>query len=113
MKCFACQNFGDYVGQCLQKKKKKKQQTAASTKVEEFTAIFEREFSLCTGHVDRERETIITNATIDIEREYSLLTGHSLSASTTNTWYIDSGASSHMTSAREMFFELSQARIDA
>ena len=37
---------------------------------------------------------------------------HSFSASTTNTWYIDSGASSHMTGAREMFSELSQAGID-
>ena len=27
-------------------------------------------------------------------------------------WYIDSGASSHMTEAREMFSELSQAGID-
>ena len=59
-----------------------------------------------------ERASIITSADIDIEREYSLLTGHSLTASTTSTWYIDSGASSRMTGAREMFSELSQAEID-
>ena len=80
--------------------------------MEEFTARFEIEFSLCTGHVDRERASIITNADVDSEREYSLLIGHSLSASTTDTWYIDSGASSHMTGAREMFSELSHAGID-
>ena len=72
---------------------------------------FEREFSLCTGHVDRERASIITSTDVDSEREYSLLTGHSLSSSTTSTWYIDSGASSHMTGAREMFSDLSQAGI--
>ena len=80
--------------------------------MEKFTARFEREFSLCTGHVDRERASIITSANIEIEREYSLLTGHSFSASTTNMWYIDNGASSHMTGAREMFSELSQAEAD-
>ena len=71
-----------------------------------------REFSLCTGHVDRERASIITSAYIDIEREYSLLIGHSLRASTTNTCYIDSGTSSHMSGAREMFSDLSQEGID-
>ena len=56
--------------------------------------------------IKRERESIITSADIDIEREYSLLIGHSFSASTTNTWYIDSGASSHMASAQDMLFEI-------
>ena len=45
VRCFACQNFGHYVGRCP-KKKKKQQQTAASAKVEDFTARFERVFSL-------------------------------------------------------------------
>ena len=40
------------------------------------------------------------------------MTDHSYSASTSNTWYIDSGASSHMTGAREMFSELSQTETD-
>ena len=55
---------------------------------------------------------MITNTDMEIERDHSLLTGHSFSVSTTSTWYIDSGASSHMTSAREMFSQLSQAGID-
>ena len=75
--------------------------------MEEFTTVFEREFSLCIGHADRERAPIITSVDVDIEREYSLLRGHSLGASTINTWYIDSGALSHMIGAREMFSELS------
>ena len=70
MKCFACQKFGHYVGQCPQKKKKK-QQTTASVEVEDFTEIFERDFSLCTRHVDREIESIITSEDFDSEREYS------------------------------------------
>ena len=112
MKCFACQKMGHYVGQCPQKKKKKKQQTAASAEVEDFAARFQREFSLCTGHVDRERASIITSANVDSEREFSLLTDYSYSASTSSTWYIDNGASSHMTGARDMFAKLSQAKTD-
>ena len=40
------------------------------------------------------------------------MTDHSYSVSTSNTWYIDSGASSHMTGAHEMFFEISQEYTD-
>ena len=40
------------------------------------------------------------------------MTGHSYSASTSSTWYIDRGASSHMTGAREIFSELSQIETD-
>ena len=40
------------------------------------------------------------------------MTDHSYSASASSTWYIDSGASSHMTCAREMFPELSQTETD-
>ena len=53
VKCFACQKMGHYARQCPNKKKKK-QQTTASTEVEDFAARFQREFSLCTRHVDRE-----------------------------------------------------------
>ena len=40
------------------------------------------------------------------------MTDPSYSASTSSTWYIDSGASSHMTSAQEMFSKLSQTKTD-
>ena len=52
------------------------EEEVASAEVEEFTARFEREFSPCVGHVDRERASIITSAEIEIEREYFLLIGH-------------------------------------
>ena len=39
--------------------------------------------------------------------EHSLIAGHSLSAfATSSTWYIDSGASSHMTGDRDMFAKM-------
>ena len=107
VKCFACHKMGHYVGQCLNKKKKKQQQTAAAAEVDDFATRFQSEFSLCTGHVEIERASIITSVDVDRQREFSLVTDHSYSASASNTWYIDSGASSHMTGAREMFFELS------
>ena len=45
VKCFACQKFGHYAGQCPNKKKK--QQTTTSTEIDEYAARFERVFSLC------------------------------------------------------------------
>ena len=42
VKCFACQKFGHYVGQCPNKKKKK-QQTTTSVEIDEYAARFERE----------------------------------------------------------------------
>ena len=49
---------------------------------------------------------------MDMDSEHSLLAGHQGSPSTSTTWYIDSGALSHMTGARDMFSELSQTGSD-
>ena len=46
VKCFACQKFGHYAGQCPNKKKKK-QQTTTSAEIDGYAARFERVFSLC------------------------------------------------------------------
>ena len=40
------------------------------------------------------------------------MTDHSYNAFTSSTWYIDSGASSHMIGAHGMFSKLSQTEID-
>ena len=45
-------------------------------------------------------------------REFTLVIDHSYSASASSTWYIDSGASSHMTGACEMFSKISQTKTD-
>ena len=45
--------------------------------------------------------------------EHSMIIGHSLSAATNfSTWYIDSGASSHMTGDRDMFTEMSESGFE-
>ena len=45
--------------------------------------------------------------------EHSMIVGNSLSASTTSsTWYIDSGASSHMTGDQDMFIETSETDLE-
>jgi hypothetical protein len=79
VKCFACHEFGHYVGQCSNKKKK---QVASSVDVDEFTHRF--------------------------KKEYSLLVYLSFRASSTSIWYIDSGASHHMTGVREYFTDLTE-----
>jgi hypothetical protein len=79
VKCFSCHKFGHYAGQCPNKKKK---QTIASTTVEEFSTKFDNEFSLVVC--------------------LSTRTTHS------DMWYIDSGASCHMTGVREHLTDLTQ-----
>jgi hypothetical protein len=79
VKCFACHKFGHYVGQCTNKKKK---QTTASIEVEDFSTKFDKEFSLIACLSSR--------------------------TTTPDTWYIDSGASRHMTSVREHLTYITQ-----
>jgi hypothetical protein len=79
VKCFACHKFGHYAGQCPNKKKK---QTTASAEVEEFSTKFDKEFSLIACLSSR--------------------------TTTPDTWYIDSGASCHMTAFHEHWTDLTQ-----
>jgi hypothetical protein len=76
VKCYVCKKFGHYAGQCPNKKKKKGG-TAATIEEIDFQTQFQREcaFLICCASV-----------------ELAL-----------SIWYIDSGASSHMTGLRENF----------
>jgi hypothetical protein len=79
VKFFECHKFGHYVGQCPNKKKK---QTTTSTEMDDFSTKFDKEFSLVV--------CLSTRAT------------HS------SVWYIESGASHHMTGVREHLKYLTQ-----
>jgi hypothetical protein len=86
VRCFACHKTGHYASQCLNKKKKKKSkpEVSASAEVEEFVERYEKEFSLMTGPVGSG-----CLAFKDIE-----------------SWFVDSGASRHMTGLRSVFLDL-------
>ena len=47
-----------------------------------------------------------------IDTELSLMSSQSASASTSSIWYIDSGASSHMTGIRQYFTDLTETGLD-
>jgi hypothetical protein len=79
VKCFAYHKFGHYAGECPNKKKK---QTTTSTAVEEFSNKFDKEFSLVV---------CLSTRTTD-----------------SDMWYIDSGASRHMTGVCEHLTDLTQ-----
>jgi hypothetical protein len=82
VKCFACKKMGHYVGQCSNRKK---QGGTAATADGEFQAQFEREcaFLICCISVE----------------------------TTPSIWYIDSGASSHMTGVRDHFTDLKEPEV--
>ena len=83
VKCFSCQKFGHYAGQCPNKKKKK-QQTTTVIKIDEYAARFEKEFSLFAGGCV-ERASSITNDDMEDQTENFMIVGHSLSPSTTTS----------------------------
>jgi hypothetical protein len=87
VRCYACRELGHYAGQCPNKKKKKQEpEVSASTEVVEFTEKFEKEFSLmaCLAGIG------------------------CLGCTGTLAWFLDSGASRHMTGMRFVFLSFSE-----
>jgi hypothetical protein len=84
VKFFVSKKMGHYVGQCPNRKKKKGG-TAATAEEAEFQTLFEREcaFLICCTSVE----------------------------TAPSIWYIDSGASSHMTSVREHLTDLTDTEV--
>jgi hypothetical protein len=86
VKCFACHKTEHYASQCPNKKKKKEPEVSASAEVIEFTEKFEREFSLITG----------------------LSSSGSAEFGDIGVWFVDNGASRHMTGMRFVFLSFSE-----
>ena len=86
------------------KKKWKNQSMAASAEVEDFTDRFDREF----GFIACEFYSAGSPAT-EVQREHAF---PSISGAYSGIWYVDSGASRHMTGVREYFSELSESGTD-
>jgi hypothetical protein len=84
VKCFACKRMGHYARQCPNRKKRQGGTTTIAEEAE-FQTQFEREcaFLICCTSVE----------------------------TTPIIWYIDSGASSHMTGAREHFIDLRDTEV--
>jgi hypothetical protein len=85
IKCFSCHKNGHYASQCLEKKKgNEKMQTTTSIEMQldEFAAKF--------------------------EKDYSMISCLSTRTAARSAWFLDSGASRHMTEARELFSSLTE-----
>ena len=79
--CFICHKKGHFTSQCPDRKKKNNTQMAGSAKVEEFNKNFDENFCLIACMAST--------------------TGSSI-------WYIDNGASSHMTGQKIFFKDLQE-----
>jgi hypothetical protein len=91
VKCFACHKTGHYTSQCSNKKKKNQEpEVSTSVEIVEFTEKYEREFSLMSGPVGSGCPMFE-----DIE-----------------AWFVDNGASRHMTGMRYVFLSLSEIDSD-
>ena len=84
VKCFICHKQGHFSSQCSNNKKKSNTQIAVSTKVDDFSRNLDANFCLIA-----------------------------CMASTTwsSIWYINSGASSHMTRQKRFFRDLQEGGI--
>lgn len=92
VRCFTCSQYGHFVFECPEKKKKKKEEdtiVVASTEVEDFVRRFKKEFSL-----------------------FSLISSSSSGVVQNGSWYIDSGASRHMTGIWHIFRIISESGPD-
>jgi hypothetical protein len=86
IKCFSCHKHSHYASQCpIKKKGKGKQQQK---------------------QVVASIETQMTKFAAKFEKHFSLVSCLSTSAIPRNVWYVDSGASRHMTSAQKWFSSL-------
>ena len=79
VKCFICHKQGHFASRCPDRKKKSNTQMARSAEVDEFSRNFDEEICLIA----------CMESTIG-----------------SNIWYIDSGASSHMTGQKRLFKDL-------
>eukprot|EP00253_Pinus_taeda_P014280 PITA_14280 len=106
VKCCNCQKMGHYAVVCPEKKKKKgkNQSMAASAKDEDFAVRFDWEF----GFIAYESSSAGSPAT-QVQREHAF---PSISRASSGIWYVDSGASRHMTRVREYFSKLSESGTD-
>jgi hypothetical protein len=86
VKCFACHDYGHYASQCPLRRKGGRRQHASTTEVDEVADRLQREFLLV-----------------------STLSG---TVSCDGAWLVDSGASCHMTGARELFESITETDSD-
>jgi hypothetical protein len=85
VKCFQCHKMGHFASQCPKKKKKNKPQMAASAKVDEFAKRFEEDFCFIA---------CMSSTTVS------------------DIWFVDSGASCHMTWHKEFFTRLQEGGVN-
>eukprot|EP00253_Pinus_taeda_P035422 PITA_35422 len=85
-------------------KKGKDKPTAIFAEIESFSESFDRKFGFIACEA-----TNAGSPAIQVQRECALPT---TSIATSSIWYVDSGASHHMTAVREYFSELSEDDTD-
>ena len=106
VKCWNCQKLGHYAVVCLEKKNKKGKDKSmvASAEIESFLERFDWEFRFIACEA-----TSVGSPAIQVQRECAF---PATSRASFSIWYVDSGASRHMTRVKEYFSELSEGDTD-
>ncbi|KAD4585292.1 hypothetical protein E3N88_22893 [Mikania micrantha] len=98
VRCYECNQMGHYAFECKSPKKQEQEVNLTQQEEEETTLLL----SVCGED----------NAAMVLLNEESVYPGKfSDGEPTTNTWYLDNGASNHMTGLKELFAELDERVI--
>ncbi|KAH7858787.1 hypothetical protein Vadar_028059 [Vaccinium darrowii] len=106
IQCFNCRNYGHFASRCKEPKKGEEAHSARTETVEQALLLAVSEELTPLEQVEEKRPETLLLVEDNVFPEL-YLTGKDIT--TGNTWYLDTGASNHMSGDREKFQELDEA----
>lgn len=105
VKCFNCNVYGHYAAEC-RKPRREREKNKEQTHESNLTKIEDDESTLLLTELDRSSEDIVLLNEEKVVPSFNQKGGVKVDK---NMWYLDNGASNHMTGHREKFNELNES----